>query len=212
RREMLLLLADARARQAADAKQSAAEALRLLDRAESIPGLPPSRALWLDRAGYWSARGDAERAASARRRAGAIPAATARDHYLIAAAMVRRGGRESLRAAIAELDTALGLDPRHYWSMVQRGVCHLERGELAEAAGDFGQCIGIWPEFAWGYFNRGCALDRAGNKAQAIRDYSAALERDPNLIPAFANRGLARLELKQHAAALADFDRARDLG
>ena len=184
----------------------------LLDRAESIPGLPASRALWLDRARY---RACWARPAAPRRPAGApseIPATTARDHYLLATSIARQGGAEGLRAAIAELDEALRLNPRHYWSVVQRGICHLERGELVEAAGDFGQCTGLWPEFAWGYFNRGCVLDRAGDKAAAILDYSAALERDPDLVPAYVNRGLARLELKQDAAALADFDRAAGPG
>ncbi len=212
RRELLLLLADARVRQAVGTKESSIAALRLLDRAESIPGLLPSRALWLDRVRYLSLRGETERASLARRRAEETPATTARDHYLIAAAMVRRGSAETLRAAIAELDEALRLNPRHYWSLVQRGICHLERGELIEAAGDFGQCTGIWPEFSWGYFNRGCVLDRVGSKIAAVQDYTAALERDPDLVPAYVNRGLARLELKQHAAALGDFDRARDMG
>jgi serine/threonine protein kinase/lipoprotein NlpI len=212
RRELLLLLADARVRQAAGTEESSVQALRLLDRAESIPGLLPSRALWLDRAGYRTLRGETELASMACQRAEETPATTARDHYLIAASLVRQGGRDQLRAAIAELDEALRLNPRHYWSLVQRGICHLERGELIEAAGDFGQCTGIWPEFAWGYFNRGCVLDRVGSKAAAILDYTAALQRDPVLVPAYANRGLARLELKQHAAALGDFDRARDLG
>ena len=152
------------------------------------------------------------RAAEARRRAEQTPATTARDHYLLATSLARQGGPERLRAAIAELDEALQLNPRHYWSLVQRGICRLERGELVEAAADFGQCTGLWPEFAWGYFNRGCVLDRAGNKAAAILDYTAALERDPGLVPAHVNRGLARLELKQDAAALADFDQAGALG
>jgi eukaryotic-like serine/threonine-protein kinase len=208
RRELLMLLAAARVRQAAGSNDSADKALKLLDRAESIPGLPPSRALWLDRAAYWASRGEAERAARARRRAEQTAATTARDHYLIAASLARHGGPEKLRAAIIELDEALRLSPRHYWSLIQRGICHLDRGDFTAAAGDFGQCTGIWPEFAWGYFNRGCVLDRAGNKFAAVLDYTAALERDPGLVPAYVNRGLARLELKQHAPALEDFDRA----
>ena len=191
---------------------SAGQALSLLDRAESIPGLPPSRALWLDRARYCSLRGETERADSARRRAEQTPATTARDHYLLATSIARQGGPEGLKAAIAELDEALRRNPRHYWSLVQRGICRLERGELVEAAADFGQCTGIWPEFAWGYFNRGCVLDRTGNKAAAVLDFTAALERDPGLVPAYVNRGLARLELKQYAPALADFDQASALG
>ncbi len=212
RRELMLLLADARVRLAGESRESAQRALGLLEQAEAIPGLPESRALWLDRARYWTILGDAAHADACRQRADAVPAATARDHYLIAAAMARRGGGDRLRDAIAELDEALRLNPRHYWSLVQRGICRLERGELAEAAGDFGQCTGLWPEFAWGYFNRGCALDRAGGKAAAILDYSAAIDRDPGLVPAYVNRGLARLELQQNAQALADLDRAQELG
>jgi eukaryotic-like serine/threonine-protein kinase len=212
RRELLLLLADARARLAGVSRESATQALELLETAETIPGLPPSRALWLDRARYFSWRGETERAESARQRALETPATTARDHYLLATSIARQGGPEGQKAAIAELNEAIEKNPRHYWSLVQRGICRLERGELVEAAADFGQCTGIWPEFAWGYFNRGCVLDRTGNKAAAVLDFTAALERDPTLVPALVNRGLARLELKEHALALADFERARALG
>ena len=212
RRELLLLLAQARVRLANGTPDSAGQALVLLDRAASIPGLPPSRALWLDRAHYYSLRGEAERAHSARRRALETPATTARDHYLLASSLARQGGPLGLEAAITELDEALRRNPRHYWSLVQRGICRLERGELVEAAADFGQCTGIWPEFAWGYFNRGCVLDRTGNKAAAILDFTAALDREPDLVPAHVNRGLALLELKHYARALDDFDQAGALG
>ncbi len=212
RRELLLLLAAGRVRLSAGTKLAARDALDILDRAESIPGLPPSRALWLERAGYWSLQGDARLAAWSRRQAEQIPATTFRDHYLVATSLALRGGPEGLRAAMVELDEALKLNPQHYWSLVQRGICRLNGGDLVGASSDFGQCTGIWPEFAWGYFNRGCVLDRAGNKAAAVLDYTAAIARDPGLVPAYVNRGLARLELKQHAAALADFDRASSLG
>ncbi len=212
RRELLMLLADARVRLARGSSDAAERALELLDRAGSIPGLPPSRGLWLHRARYLSLRGKADLAGSARLQAEQTPATTARDHYLLATSIVRQGGPDRLKAAIAELDLALQRDPRHYWSLVQRGICHLERGELVEAAADFGHCTGLWPEFAWGYFNRGCVFDRVGNQAAAILDFTAALDRDPGLIPAHVNRGLARLELKQYGPALEDFDRAGELG
>ena len=212
RRELLLLLADARVRQAGGTSESAGKALRLLEKAESIPGLPSSRALWLDRVHYHSLRDETELADTARRRAGETAATTARDHYLLATAIARRGGPEAQRAAITELDEALRRNPGHYWSLIQRGICRLERGELVEAAADFGQCIGVWPEFAWGYFNRACVLDRTGNKAAAILDFTAALDRDPGLVPGYVNRGLARLELKQYGPALVDLDKAHSLG
>ena len=127
---------------------------------------------------------------------------------MLAISYSRQGGVEGYRRAIAELGEALDLQPRHYWSALQRGICRMELGEYAQALGDFGNCIGLWPEHPWGYFNRGCVLDRMGLKADAIGDYTAALARDPELTAAISNRALARVELRQYGPALDDFDRA----
>ena len=186
--------------------------LGLLEQAEAIGGLPPTRALWEDRAHYLALLGKQEEARAARRRAEQTPAASARDHYLLATAWARKRTRDDYTRAIAELDQAIKLNPRDYWSSVQRGVCELELGNLVAAAGDFGKCIGLWPDFAWGYFNRGCVLDREGKKTEAVDDYAAALTCDPDLVPAYINRGLVLLELKRYSQALEDFDRAAKLG
>jgi serine/threonine protein kinase/Tfp pilus assembly protein PilF len=211
-RELLLLLAGARVRLAPHEEGASRQALALLDRAELISGLEPSRALWQERARYLDALGQAESAKEARRRADDLPAANARDHYLLAAAYARQGTRAGYAQALAELDAALELDPRHYWSWFQRGLCHQELGEPLLASDDFGNCTGLWPDFAWGYFNQGYVFDQAGKRAEAIRKYTAALKHDPEFISAYLNRGLARLESKQYAAALADFDQVRSLG
>ncbi len=206
------------------------EALALLDRAETVPGLGPSAAVWQARADCLRQLGDGAGARAAEGKARSIPPASARDHYLLATAYVQHGppkrglspspqgdsplfggaGRHAL--AVRELERALRLDPRHYWSWMQKGLCHLEAGEHHRALADFGVCVGLWPEFAWGYFNRGFALDQSGQKAAAVADYTAALERDPGLTAAYQNRGLANLELRRHADALADFERLVELG
>ena len=211
-RELLLLLAGARVRLARGDRPTLVRSLALLDEAEAIHGLAPSKALWLDRASYWSQLGETERAGAARTRADTIPATGARDHYLLAISYARHGGVDGYRRAIAELNEALDLQPRHYWSALQRGICRMELGEYAQALGDFGTCTGLWPEHPWGYFNRGCVLDRMGLKADAINDYTAALERDPGFAAALVNRGLARVELRQYGPALIDFDRALAMG
>jgi serine/threonine protein kinase/Flp pilus assembly protein TadD len=208
-RELLLLLAWARVRLHPGDRATLQEALALLDRAEAVEGLPPARALWEGRASYLEQLGEAEQARAAREKAEGIEPAGARDHYLLATTYARAG---RYRDAVRSLDRALALNPRHYWSSVQRGICHQELGEHALAAADFGACVGLWPEFAWGYFNRGYVLEKSGHRAQAIADYTAALERDPDFVPAYLNRGLARLELKEYEGALADFDRAAALG
>jgi serine/threonine protein kinase/tetratricopeptide (TPR) repeat protein len=208
-RELLLMLAWGRTRAAAGDAGIAREALALLERAEAVQELPPSRALWEDRARYLEQLGNVAESRSAREQAKGIRPASARDHYLLATTYAR-GGRYA--EAVGELDQALHLNPRHYWSAFQRGICYMELGKLALAAGDFGTCVGLWPEFAWGFFNRGAALDKMGDKAQAINDYEAALERDPRFLLAYLNRGRAQLELGRHAPALADFQKAADLG
>jgi serine/threonine protein kinase/tetratricopeptide (TPR) repeat protein len=208
-RELLLLLAANRARAATEDPAALGEALGFLDKAESITGLPPSRALFEDRALYLEKQGDVAAARVARALAGSTTPSGVRDRYLLAVSYARNG---RYGEAIAELDQALKQNPRHYWSSFQRGLCNQELGKYSLAVGDFGVCIGLWQEFALGYFNRGYNLDLSGAKAEAIRDYTTALEADPTFAPAFLNRGLAHLELKHHREALADFDKVTELG
>lgn len=210
-RELLLTLAWAKVKLASEKKAAVREALNLLDRAEAIEGLSPSRALGLDRANYLDLLGEPDRAHAVRAEASQIPPTTARDHYLLATIYARQGGPEYQARAIVELNEALRRDPRHYWSWLLRGICRLEQGNFVLAAADFGNCTGLWPEFAWGYFNCAYTFDQDGRKAEAIEEYTAALERDSRLAPAYMNRGLARLELKQNQEALNDFDRALEL-
>ena len=182
------------------------EALALLERANDIHELPASSAVWRAKAAILRQLGEMNAASAADERANAIPPHSARDFHLLATAHLQSGVADRHLKAIAELEQAVRIDPKHYWSWMQKGLCHLERREHSQALADFGVCIGLWPEFAWGHFNRGYALDQSGQKRAAIADYSAALERDSELIPAHYNRGLARLELGQLEAALADFD------
>ena len=202
-RELLLLLAWTEVR-ASPGSAALDRALALLDRAEAIEDLPPSRALWEDRAFYLERHGDNAAARAARAKASRIRAVGVRDRYLLATSYARN---RRYAEAVAELDQALKQNPRHYWSSFQRGICHQELGKFALASGDFGVCIGLWPEFALGYFNRGYSLDQGGDKAAAIADYTATLERDPELVPAYVNRGMAGLELKRYPEALADFQK-----
>jgi tetratricopeptide (TPR) repeat protein len=208
-RDLLLLLAGARVRLARWDRQALTHALALLDKAEAIPDVPPCQALWVDRATYLRHLGDAAGAAAARDCARTIPAATAHDHYLLAMAHVRE---QKYARAVAQLDEAVRLNPRDYWSWMQRGLCHQELGDTALAVGDFGTCVGLRPDFAWGYYNRAVALTAAGQRKEAVADYARALELDPQLLAAQLNCGVLHLELKEYASALAAFEAAERAG
>jgi serine/threonine protein kinase/Tfp pilus assembly protein PilF len=209
RRELLLLAAGARVLLAPGDRRASRAALAELGKAEAIPGLEPSRALWNDRARYLALLGDGERARVARRRAAATPAYTARDHYLLATSYARQGGSGGYDRAISELNQTLRIKPGHYWSHLLRGVCFLEKGDDVAASGDFGACAGLRGDLAWGYFNRAYVLDRSGKKAQAVEDYTAAIGRDPRFVPARINRGMALLQLRRYREALEDFEAVR---
>jgi serine/threonine protein kinase/tetratricopeptide (TPR) repeat protein len=208
-RELLQLLAWARVRARPGDPETLRQALELLSRAGVVEGLGSSRALLEDRAHYLEQLGDLEQAQAFRAEASQVRPAGARDHYQLATTYARAG---QYARAVTELDEALRLNPRHYWSAVQRGICRQELGQYTLAAADFGLGIGLWPEFAWGYFNRGYVLEKSGNRAEALADYTAALERDPALVAAYVNRGMARLELRQYADALEDLEKAAELG
>src|SRR5439155_18228571 len=182
----------------------------LLDRAAALEefDLPPSSALWHDRATYLRLLGDEADAQRAEAQAKRIPASSAGDHYLLAATDIREG---DYKKAIAHLHEAVHLNPEHYWSFFQRGMCYKAIGEYTLAAADFSTCIGLWPEFAWSYFNRGFVLHEIGRKENAYDDYTAALERDDKFANAYINRALVSLERQQFAKALADYDRAAAL-
>jgi serine/threonine protein kinase/tetratricopeptide (TPR) repeat protein len=208
-RELLMSLAWARVRSHAGDHDELHQALALLDRAEAVEGLGPSRALLEDRASYLEQLGDIPEALSARAAAAETPATTARDHYLLATSYARAHQYDK---AIAELNESLHLNPRSYWATVERGLCQLELGRYTLAVADYSTSIGLWPEFAWGYFNRAYVLEKSGNRLEALADYTAALKRDPDFVAAYLNRGMLRLELRQYAAALEDLDEAARRG
>jgi serine/threonine protein kinase/Flp pilus assembly protein TadD len=208
-RELLVLLAEARVATAPGDDNVLRDALGLLDRAEAVEGLPPSRALGEDRARYLEKLGRVQEARAARAAAEAVPPRTARDHYLLAAARARQGRDAD---AVAELDRAIELNPRHYWSLTLRGICHLEMGKPTEAVADFAACTGLWPEFAWSYFNLAYARAKAGDRDGAVGDYGRALRRDPGFVLAYLNRGMLHSERKEYEPALADLRQAAGLG
>src|SRR5262245_26542987 len=99
--ELLLLLAGARVRLTPGDREVLRQALSLLDAAEALPGLPPSRALGEERAAYLDALGEQAKAQTAREQAETVKPASARDFYLLARADARRG---RYAKAIARLD------------------------------------------------------------------------------------------------------------
>jgi serine/threonine protein kinase/tetratricopeptide (TPR) repeat protein len=186
------------------AKASAVEqSLALLERADAIPGLKPSRALWLDRAAYLAELGDHAAAEVAAQRAESTALSTAHDHYMLATLYAYK---RDFSSAVAELKQALRLNSRHYWSHFMLATCHYELRDFTQAVASSDVCIALWPEAAWAYLNHGRALQQLGKTSEALDDYSAVLAADPSVTAAYINRGTVYLNLNKPAEALADLD------
>lgn len=212
--ELALLLAraevtlSARGASEADRRGALTRAIAWLDRAERIDPRP-SAAIFEERARFENALGLADLAARDRKSAEQTAPTTSRDFYLAGTALLARGEADRAERALAK---AVDLDARRFWAWFALGLCHLEQGRHAEAAGDFGVCAALAPDFAWPHLNRGLALARAGRLEEARRSYDRALHASANFVEALVDRGLVLLELGDSAGAVADFDRAVDLG
>lgn len=209
-RELLLVLASTKVRLSQKAELPGAMAL--LEKAERIEGLPPLRALSMERARYLDMSNRLEEAHHWRIVAESIRAETAHDLYMLGSAYTRLMTPAGYREGVRRLSEATRLAPRHYWSYFERALCNQELGETVLATSDLGTCIGLWNESPWAYFNRGWLLEKQGKKSAAVADYTEAIRYAPDFISPWFNRGLIRLELREYSAALADFEQAKSLG
>ncbi len=209
-RELLMVMASTKVRLSGDTEVPGAMAL--LEKAERIEGLPPLRALAMERARYLDLSHRPKEAEHWRIVAESIRAETAHDLYMLGSAYTRLQTPAGYREGVRLLSEATQLSPRHYWSYFERALCNQELGETVLATSDLGTCIGLWNESPWAYFNRGWLLEKQGKKSAAVADYTDAIRHAPEFISPWFNRGLIRLELRQYSAALADFDKAKSLG
>ena len=215
-RELLLLLAFTRVELAPGDRNAAATALELIRRAESIGGLEPSRALSLEKARYLQLTGETDEAVRTRESAARMPVVTARDHYLLALALVQSADHQG---AVKLLDQAIELEPRNYWILIQRGICQTELGlkfndrkKLDDARDDFLLCGTIWPDYPLSYFNLGCVKGLLGDADGAMKAYQQALKRDPEFAIARLNIGQLFNSMNRPKEALEQLDQARTLG
>jgi len=190
-------------------KKAALEgAIARLDQIEATTDRPPS-VLYRQRARYRAALGDADGAASDRKRAEARPPGTSHEWTMLGAFLLASGDAAAAEQALRE---AVARDVTSFWAWFNLGHCHFDQGRFAEAVSDFTACVVARPEFAWAHFNRGLALARVGRPREAKDAFNATIARDADFAEAFVDRGLVELELDQPAEAEADLRKGMDRG
>ncbi len=109
--------------------------------------------------------------------------ATADTHYLCA--RVLRGG-----AAVAEYRAALGVDPKHFWSMCGLGVELTRMKNYVDAKAALDDAAKLRPESAAPVNALGRIEEARGRKDEAEKLYRAAVALDPSLTAARVNLGM----------------------
>jgi tetratricopeptide (TPR) repeat protein len=209
--EVFLVLAEATVRPQpgqAVAPRQWKEALAVLDRADRVS--PPTAAALRRKAHYLEALGDRPAAQRARRRAEALPPATALDWFL--AGYDRWQVDRDFRAALPAFDRALESDPGLFWARFFRASAYRSLNNRTAARNDLTDCIRLRPAFAWSYVLRGFLGGQEGDLAAAERDLEAALARAGHdsmvRYAVHANRGALFLMRGQVDRALVQLEEA----
>jgi tetratricopeptide (TPR) repeat protein len=218
--DLLLLLAQTRARQARDAEGGKA-VLALLGQAADLRA--PSASHYRLRAQANRLVGEKKQADEDQRRAeGPKTPRRAVDHYLLGmsfqAEADRAGGADSeeeagkaarekrIKQAIEQYRAALRLETNHYWANLQLGSSLLALGQPAEAAEALNACVALDSKAPWGYVVRGLARVAQKQFADATADMNRAIALSPEFRLPRLNRGVAYWLQGKHKEALADFN------
>jgi tetratricopeptide (TPR) repeat protein len=205
--ELLLVLAEARAQSLPgqgfdEQRDRASAAVRSLDRAARL-GLV-TRAWHLRRAHYLARAGDAPAAQRERERAAAVQPGSALDFFFVGDEHYRQG---RWKEAAENFESALQLEPDHFWAQYYLALCRLKARRPDLAAAVLTACLGRRPDFAWLYVLRGSAHAEQGQFTAAAADFERAEKcplDDAARYGLLVNRGVLRVRQGQADEAVSD--------
>ena len=113
-----------------------------------------------------------------------------------------------LRAAVADYDQVLRLQPRNATAYVERAELRRELKDTQGAFTDYSAAIRLGGDKGRLYGERAYVRQRLGDRPGAIGDFSAALKLEPKWVNGYVRRGWLQLELQQYQAAVQDAKRA----
>ena len=129
--------------------------------------------------------------------------------HLFRAAQNSQDGRHT--AAIAEIDSAIRLNPRYDEAFRLRGRTRVELQDFQPAIQDYNHAIALNPRNAVAFLNRGVALVHLRDWDRALQDFNAAIQLEPRNPDCVVNRGVLYATQRLFQQALADFDKAIEL-
>lgn len=110
--------------------------------------------------------------------------------------------------AIADLDTAIRIDPSFPHAYTTRGLAYASKGDYARAIADCDRAIRMAPQMPRNYRDRGIVYRIKGDYEHAAADFNRAIRLDPTYASAYQHRAIVyRLE-GDLDRSLSDYDQA----
>jgi serine/threonine protein kinase/Tfp pilus assembly protein PilF len=194
---------------AAQKRDCASQALRILDRAPAL-GLE-TRAYHQRRAELLTTLDDTAGAERARQQALTTPLRTALDFFLLGLEANRRGDQEM---AVSQLRKALELQADYFWASYYLAASYLKMRNPGAALEPLTDCTRLKPGFAWPYILRGMAHGELRDFQGAFADFARAEKANPDPLARYGilvNRGVYRVHDGKLDEAIADFEQATAL-
>ncbi|MBM4033166.1 MAG: tetratricopeptide repeat protein [Planctomycetes bacterium] len=113
--------------------------------------------------------------------------------------------------ALAEVSTAIALQPNDPLLYVVRGVTHAIQRDYDKALADFNEAIRLNPKSHDAYAMRGLLWIETGDREKPTPEADKAIELKPDAVFSYDVRSEARRLLDDFEGAIADADRALDL-
>jgi tetratricopeptide (TPR) repeat protein len=115
------------------------------------------------------------------------------------------------QGAIADYDTAIGLNPRLLLAYNNRGNLRQHLGDIDGAVADFSKVLEIDSHSAIAYNNRAIIYTQIGQLGAAIADFDRAIELQPDFVSVYNNLGNAYYQMNQYSAAIGNYSKAIEL-
>jgi S1-C subfamily serine protease/lipoprotein NlpI len=130
---------------------------------------------------------------------------TADDFFITAGNKAQKG---DYRAAIADYDRALAMNPQFGEVYFRRGIARSLIKDWRGSEADYTQAIALKPGYAEVYLHRGSVRNTLSNWHGAKSDFDLALSLNPRNLSAYIGRGVALCELNDCKGGLQDYNQA----
>jgi tetratricopeptide (TPR) repeat protein len=124
--------------------------------------------------------------------------------------LVNRGAAywymDKMKAAFADFDRAIALDPKNARAFRERSNAYRSAGRLDRALADANEAVRLDPNDAQAFDGRGNVFNNNRQYDRAIEDYNESLRLDPKSAQSYLDRGVAFYFKGDMQSAIKDYD------